>query len=164
MTNERVAKFQEFLNKSLLIDQTVLIDNILDGNKEDLHIHNAEEFTIKFSSGRTQVATLALLTEYIEDHEDILSRKKADRVVDNSEQLQQSIEKLESDIKALKSAVADNRYIFYWLLVPYWLAKELINFDQVVLDYMGNHYWGITQIAGDHTADEILNLLFEELI
>jgi len=166
---ESIQQYQEFLKNALLIDQSRLIDQILHPDNYADHmndIHNNETFSIELTTGKL-IGTLDLVTEIKADIENVLQAKKNKLSniwsLSEMDKLKNEISKLEADLNSIDDAISLRRYIFNWLLVPYWLSKELKSFGQVVFDCLGCHYWGISSISGDDSYEVVLSSLFDEL-
>ncbi|RBL93332.1 hypothetical protein [Chitinophaga flava] len=169
MENKQIQKYQEFLRTALLIDQTSLVDSILkptSNPQRDYLIQNSTGFSVTLSNGEL-VGTKSLLEEIIADYESVIKDKQAKQhehlAWSELGTLQQEIRTLETDLALLEKAVFHERYVYHWLYVPFWLAKELVSFGQVLLNCEGCHFWGITAISGDNSRNSVLKSLFDEL-
>lgn len=169
MRKETIRKYQHFLEQALLIDQSRVVDSILTPETYTDHmnnIHNNEWFVIKLSSGWHFGSPLYLeslkgyTTERIQD-----SKQKIESTTSTIEKnnLFKLVAQLDEDLEKIESAVTAKRYIYNWLLVPYWMAKELKQMGEVVFDFKEAYYWGITAVSGEDSFQRTLYELFEEL-
>ncbi len=169
MKTHTIEQYQEFVQHSLLIDQTRLIDKILtpDTYSDYMNnIHNNEYFSISLSSGEV-AGTLQLIEDTQSDIQRVLQSKEARASVTSPgnelNSLQLDINRMKHDLNLLENAVSSRRYIFSWLLVPYWLSKELTAIGEVVFECLGSYYWGITSISGENDFLGILLELSKEI-
>lgn len=169
MKTDITEQYQEFVRNSLLIDQTRLIDEILtpDTYSDYMNnIQNNEYFNINLSSGKVS-GTLQFIEEMKEDIQRILQSKEARVSVaspgNELNSLQLDISRMKHDLCLLENAISSRRYIFSWLLVPYWLSKELATMGEVVFACLGSYYWGITSISGEESFSSVLQELSKEI-
>lgn len=166
--NKSILLFQGFLNKAILYDQTHLVNIILLNNKQHQHfneVHNGKEYKLSLSDGELEGCEAILLEKQMEVSKELL---EVNTMISNNRsatgELYQKKQQLENDQKTLEEAQSRDRYVHQWLLIPYWLGEELINWGEVVFRSLGCNYWGITYPNGDFTSKEsILQEIFEEL-
>lgn len=161
-----ISRFQDFLNKSLLIDQTQLINELIKENKL-LEYHNKDSFHVALSNGSI-AGTETLITDMRTEFEYELSKVNEKLYLSNDDMLIKELKErrdaLVDDLDALKNAEGHERPVLQWLLVPYWLSEELIHYGEVVLRYAGSSFWGISCHKGKPLAKEgVLTEIFEEL-
>ncbi|WP_291908093.1 hypothetical protein [Chitinophaga sp. CB10] len=169
MKTHTVEQYQEFLQHSLLIDQTRIVDRILNPDTYADYMNNIENneyFNINLSTGRLS-GTLHLIEEMQSDIENVLISKEAKASVTSPgnelNALQLDINRLKHDLNLIENAISSRRYIFSWLLVPYWLSKELTIMGEVVFECLGSFYWGITSISGEDAFSSVLLELSKEI-
>lgn len=170
MEEKIIIQFQEFLNKSILQDQTHLVNIILytDKNMEYFNsIHNNEKYRVKLSDEEI-IGTEAIIAEKQREIEKELSEINGKIIQEVKEVfldafLQRKLQ-IENDLKLLEDAKSSSRYIYEWLLIPHWLGDELISLGEVVFREFGCNFWGITSFVGETQSREATLLeVFEEL-
>ncbi|WP_349317682.1 hypothetical protein [Chitinophaga sp. MM2321] len=170
MGNKRIIKYQEFLSKAILIDQTHLINTLI---KEDRHldyfnhIYNRVKYNLSLSDGYL-TATDEVLTDKIAEIQNCLKginvKLKENLLEFDSRVLMSQRADLVSDLEKLEGAKSREREIFDWYLIPHWLSDTLISMGEVVFRSFGCNWWGVSSLLEDHCSkDEVLLELIEEI-
>lgn len=129
------ASIEEFVCRYFSLQQTALVDNML---YEDRHmdmynyVYNQHMHTVTLSSGT-----------FTGTHNQLMAKK--------AELLQQLHEKkspaLKRDVELLETAQGKIRVVFEWYAVPYWIARHMIDSDEVVLSWKDCYWWGRTDLT-----------------
>ena len=170
MDKNVIIKYQQFLNKVILIDQTHVINTFL---KEDRHldyfnhIHNRVKYDLFLSDGHL-IATDEILThkgiEVQTELKNINLKLNNNLLETDARKLLDKRASLEVDLKKLEEAVSKEREIFNWYLIPHWLSDTLISMGEVVFRSFGCNWWGVSSLLQDHySKDEVLLELIEEM-
>lgn len=163
-----ITKYQEFLTKAILVDQTHLISELLDKNSLDqqCRIYNQLEYRGNLSNGDFWATEDMLWTkkdEIMKEIDKLNIARETDVVLDHKE-LSTSMDQLKSDLKELKEMKARKRIIYQWLLIPHWLGTELISMGEVVFRAFGCSWYGVSSLLEDHCSkDDVLLELIEEM-
>ncbi|SIN85530.1 hypothetical protein [Chitinophaga niabensis] len=170
MEEKIIIQFLEFLNKSILQDQTHLVNITLYADKDMKYFHsiyNREEYRVRLSDEEI-FGTEAIIAEKQKELEKELAeinRKVILKLEDLflNAFLQRKLQ-IENDLKLLEDARSSYRYVYQWLLIPHWLGDELISLGEVVFREFGCNFWGITSFLGEYQSREATLLeVFEEL-
>lgn len=127
---KQYASIQDFAYRYFSLPQTALVDNML---YEDKHmdmlnsLYNFHMHTVKLSTGT-----------FIGTHSQLMDKKVAIR-----KQLQKKRSKaLQKDINLLECDIGKERTVCEWYAVPYWIARHMIEANEVVLSWKGCYWWG----------------------
>jgi hypothetical protein len=119
---------EEFIHRHFSLQQMALVDNLLYEDKHmDMYngLYNLDLHTIDLSTGSFQGTHQQLMT------------KKAIIV----KKLQHGKKKaLQQDIDLIETDRGEEKVIYEWYPVPYWIARHMINNNEVVLSWKGC-YW-----------------------
>ena len=140
----------EFVCRYFSLPQTALVDNMI---YEDKHmdmlnsLYNLHLYAIGLSSGT-----------FTGTHQQLMIKKAAIQKV-----LQQGKNKaLQKDIELLETTQGNQRSVYEWYAVPYWVARYMIDTDEVVLSWRDCYWWGRGVIAQPLTADANIRVLYQE--
>lgn len=121
---------EEFVCRYFSLQQTALVDNML---YEDRHmdmlnsLYNLHLYMIELSSGT-----------FTGTHQQLMIKKAVLQKV-----LQQGKNKaLRQDIELLETTKGTERTVYEWYAVPYWIARHMIDTDEVVLSWKDCYWWG----------------------
>lgn len=147
-----IQNYQEFLESVQFIDQTYFIDTILKQDKHLNHfndIYNRMEYRLLLSDGDFLGSDHFLdckRKEIITRLWDIKQMLAGNCPEKDCNELLLEKSHLETDINKMEDATGKERPIFYWYLVPYWLADILINMGEVVFRGYFCHWWGVSSL------------------
>ncbi|MFX1708111.1 hypothetical protein PV783_29375 [Chitinophaga sp. CC14] len=168
METKPIQKYQEFLSKSILIDQTHLIAVLLDKKVHDqsCYVYNQLEYTGFLSAGSfwgTEDMIWIKKEEILKEIDKLKISREQDTILDHK-QLAKDLEQLTSDLRKVNEMKGRKRSIYQWLLVPHWLSSELITMGEVVFRAFGCSWWGVSSILDDYfTKEQVLLDLVEEI-
>lgn len=128
------ASIEEFVCRYFSLQQTALVDNML---YEDRHmdmynyVHNQHLHTAELSSGT-----------FTGTHSQLMTRKE----VIQRQLLDKKSAALKRDIELLETAEGKRRVVYEWYAIPYWIARHMIDSDEVVLSWRDCYWWGRTDL------------------
>ncbi|MGF6847481.1 hypothetical protein QFZ51_002716 [Chitinophaga sp. W3I9] len=168
MEHNPIVKYQEFINKAILIDQTPLLTDLLDRNILDQQgqIFNQLEYKGKLSDGDfwgTDEIVKKRIEEATQAIDDLTTEIENNSIVD-CRRIGKAMEDQVADLRKLKEMKARKRSIYQWLLIPHWLGTELISMGEVVFRAYGCSWYGVTSLLEHHCSkDAVLLELIEEI-
>ncbi|NLR58164.1 hypothetical protein HGH93_08650 [Chitinophaga polysaccharea] len=170
MEIKAIQKYQEFLSKAQLIDQTSLIDDIL---KQDRQLHyfnnviNRVEYKLSLSDGKFIGSDDLLADKRIKVTArigNITSRLKEQLLEKEHRELLLQKNTLEADLSQLEDAKGEEKPIFYWYLVPHWLSGYLLEMGETVFRHWGCNWWGVSSLLQEYwSKDRLLLDIMEEV-
>lgn len=153
MTQETFNKIDQCLSKGFIIDQSQLVDTLLKGDKHFRYynqLFNQYLFEVTLSDGPFK-ASNSFFDQKIDIIQDQIDRLR--QMIEEAHEflsidsINHEIECLQADLEILTSTAGTKKDIYYWLLVPYWLACELIEDDETVLQILGCNWWGVSTLT-----------------
>ena len=142
---------EEFVYRYFSLTQTALIDSLLYEDKPmELfnNLFNLHTYTVELSTG-SFTGTLNQL----------LIKKAAIHKV-----LQQGSNfVLEKDIEVLETVKGIERTVYEWYAVPYWIARHMIDADEVVFSWKDCYWWGRCFITESLVIDNAITTLFAKV-
>lgn len=145
------ASIEEFVCRYFSLQQTALVDNML---YEDRHmdmynyVYNQHMHTVTLSS-----------STFTGTHNQLMAKK-----AEIQQQLQEKKSPaLKRDIELLETAQGKIRVVYEWYAVPYWIARHMIDSDEVVLSWKDCYWWGRTDLATPLITLLPITELFEQL-
>jgi hypothetical protein len=146
------ASIEEFVCRYFSLQQTALVDNMI---YEDKHsdmlnsFHNLHVYTVKLSTGQFTGSHRQLMAKKAEIQEQLQKRKSA---------------ALNKDIELLETTYGTVRTVYEWYAVPYWIARHMIDSEEVVLSWRDCHWWGRcivrTPISSDTSVQELYDSIW----
>lgn len=139
---------EEFIHRYFNLPQTSLVDNML---YEDKHmdmlnsLYNLHMHTVKLSSGLFTGTHNQLMAKKATIYDQLQKRKSA---------------ALKRDIDLLETAQGNVRTVYEWYAIPYWIARYLIDNDEVVLSWRDCYWWGRCTIRQPLVYDGVMANLF----
>jgi hypothetical protein len=148
------ASIEEFACRYFNLQQTALVDDML---YEDRHmdmynyVHNQQMHTAELSSGTFAGTHNQLMAKKAEIQQQLQSKRNAS---------------LKQDIELLESARGTVRVVYEWYAVPYWIARHMIDSDEVVLSWKDCYWWGRcivgTPISSDMNVQELYDSIWNK--
>ena len=145
------ASIEEFVSRYFSLQQTALVDTML---YEDKHmdmfnsLYNLHFYTLELFSG-----------QFTGTHQQLMIKKAA--IQKASQQGDDEI--LQKDIDLLETTYGTERNVYEWYAVPYWIARHMIDSDEVVLSWKDCYWWGRSDIEQLFVENEAINTLFASL-
>ena len=142
---------EEFVCRYFSLTQTALIDSLL---YEDKHMElfnnlfNLHTYTVELSTGSFTGTMNQLLIKKAAIHK-VLQ--------------QESNYILEKDIDVLETNKGIERTVYEWYAVPYWIARHMIDADEVVFSWKDCYWWGRCSIGDSILNDHSVKNLFGTL-
>jgi hypothetical protein len=144
------ASIEEFVCRYFSLQQTALVDNMLYEDKHmdmvnslyNLHLHNVE-----LSSGA-----------FTGTHSQLMTKKAAI----NSVLAQGDNDVLIKDIEALETSHGTERTVYEWYAIPYWIARHMIDSDEVVLSWRDCYWWGRCTVVKPLIQEPVIQKLHIE--
>ena len=127
---------EEFTNRYFSLQQTALVDNMLLGDKHmDMlnSLHNLHTHFANLSTGTFKGTHNQLMAKKAAIYEQIQTKKS---------------NALKRDIELLETSHGNVREVYEWYAVPYWIARHMIDSDEVVLSWRDCYWWG-KSVVGD---------------
>jgi hypothetical protein len=121
---------EEFISRYFSLQQTALVDNML---YEDKHmnmlnsLYNLHMHTIELSTGTFTGTHNQLMAKKATIYEQLQDKKSA---------------ALKRDIELLETTQGNVRTVYEWYALPYWVARHMIDSDEVVLSWRDCYWWG----------------------
>lgn len=145
------ASIEEFICRYFSLQQTALVDNML---YEDRHM---EMYNYVYNQHMHSV-TLSSDT-FTGTHNQLMAKKA---------ELQQQLQEkrspiLKRDIELLETAQGKIRVVYEWYAVPYWIARHMIDNNEVVLSWKDCYWWGSCDVVKPLGHVESIKSLFESL-
>lgn len=141
---------EEFACRYFSLPQTALVDNML---YEDKHmdmlnsLYNLHMHTVELSTG-----------SFTGTHQQLMTKKAA-----INKTLQQGKNKaLQQDIELLETDRGKARTVYEWYVIPYWIARHMIDSDEVVLSWRDCYWWGRVVISQPLAQAHVIQNLFNE--
>jgi hypothetical protein len=120
----------EFVCRYFSLQQTALVDNML---YEDKHmdmfnsLYNLHMHTVELSTG-----------SFTGTHQQLMTKKAT-----INKTLQRGKNKaLQLDIELLETTQGTQRTVYEWYTIPYWIARHMIDSDEVALSWRDSYWWG----------------------
>ncbi len=139
---------EEFVCRYFSLPQTALVDTLLYEDKHmDLfnNLYNLHVYTVELSTGA-----------FTGTHSQLMIKKAAVNKV-----LQQgSNYVLEKDIEVLETTIGTEHTVYEWYPVPYWIARHMIDADEVVLSWKDCYWWGRCVIGQLLNLDPVIIALY----
>ena len=141
---------EEFVYQYFSTQQTALVDNLLYEDKHmdmynnlyNLHIHTVELSTGTFTGTHNQL---------------MIRKASIHKVLE-----QGANEALQRDIELLETHSGIERTVYEWYAVPYWIARHMIDTDEVVLSWKDCYWWGRCEIGNPLILCPAITNLFHE--
>lgn len=140
----------DFVSRYFSLSQTALVDNMI---YEDKHMelfnnfYNIDLYRIKLSSGT-----------FTGTHGQLMTKKASLLKV-----LQQgSSDVLQHDIELLETTRGTERTVYEWYAIPYWIARHMIDSDEVVLSWKDCYWWGRSRVGQSLISDPGITTLFND--
>ncbi len=145
------ASIEEFVCRYFNLPQTALVDGLLYADKHmemvnslyNLHLH-----TVKLSTGT-----------FIGTHSQLMDRKAA--ILDQLHHRRNTA--IQKDVERLECDVGKERTVYEWYAVPYWIARYMIDTNEVVLSWQDCYWWGRCVIGQSLTMNTAVVSLFSRL-
>jgi predicted nuclease with TOPRIM domain len=167
--SEIQTKVREFIDREIYTCSTMEIETLLrcgmHGMEDCPTFEDVENLYIKHVDGvpysddeieelieekREEIEKLQSLITEIEDAEDI-------------EYLEETIENLEEEIEELEELEQEPQEVFEWWAVSRWLAAKLGEYNEPILDFGNNYYWGRTCTGQSIVLDGVINNIAKDL-
>lgn len=146
---QQIATIEDFTYRYFSLQQTALVDNMLYEDKHmELfnHLYNLHTHTVELSSG-----------SFTGTHNQLMTKRAAINTV-----LQQGDnDVLRQDIVLLETVNGTERNVYEWYAVPYWIAKYMIDSDEVVLSWKDCYWWGRCSVGEPLVYEITIESLFE---
>ena len=123
------ASIEEFVCRYFSLQQTALVDNML---YEDRHmdmynyIHNQHLHIAQLSSGMFTGTHSQLMTKKAEIQAQLQGKRSA---------------ALKRDVELLEAAYGKVRVVYEWYAIPYWIARHMVDSNEVVLSWRDCYWW-----------------------
>lgn len=120
---------EELVCRNFSLQQTALVDNML---YEDRHmdmynfIHNQHLYTAELSSGTFKGIHNQLMTKKAEIQQQLQVKRTT---------------ALKQDVELLEAAYGKVRVVYEWYAIPYWIARHMIDSNEVVLSWRDCYWW-----------------------
>lgn len=145
------VSIEEFVCSYFNLPQTALVDGLLYADKHmemvnslyNLHLH-----TVKLSTGI-----------FIGTHNQLTERKAV--ILDQLQHRRNTA--LQKDVERLECDVGKERTVYEWYAVPYWIARYMIDANEVVLSWQDCYWWGRCVIGQSLTMNTAIVSLFSRL-
>lgn len=147
----QIASIEEFVCRYFSLQQTALVDNML---YEDRHmdmlnsLHNFHFHTVDLSSGTFRGTHKQLMDKKATILDQLQHRRNASH--------QKDVERLECD-------VGKERTVYEWYAVPYWIARYMIDSNEVVLAWRDCYWWGRSSIVHPLAISDVVKRLYQHL-
>ena len=143
------ASIEEFVFRYFNLPQSALVDSMLYEDKlmdmynslYNLHIH-----TVQLSAGAFTGTHRQLMAKKATIHKALQQRRN---------------KALQQDIELLETNPGIERTVYEWYAVPYWIARDLIDNDEVVLSWKDCYWWGRCTTGQPLSLDMTIVILFD---
>lgn len=105
--------------------------------------------------------------ELIDEKREELSKleEKLSLLEEDSDQddLETEIEELETEIEELEELETEPQEVFEWWAVSRWMAAKLSEYNEPILEFGSNYYWGRTCTGQSIVLDGVINNIAKDL-
>ena len=178
--SEIQTKVREFINREIYTCSTLEIETLLRcgmNGMEDCptidYVENMycymvdgvpysqDEWEELIKEKREELAKLETEIEELEELE--TEREELETEIEELEELETEREELETEIEELEELETEPQEIFEWWAVSRWLAAKLGEYNEPILDFGNNYYWGRTCTGQSIVLDGVINNIAKDL-
>ena len=161
--SEIQTKVREFINREIYTCSTLEIETLLrcgmNGMEDCPTIDYVENMYCYMVDG----------VPYSQDEWEELIKEKREELakleteIEELEELETEREELETEIEELEELETEPQEIFEWWAVSRWLAAKLGEYNEPILDFGNNYYWGRTCTGQSIVLDGVINNIAKDL-